>query len=236
MLARVYLPPFITALFGGLFIAIGIITFGKPDYFDRLFIGVLIFTAAVCRKNINIVSILVIILLQRLIEESAWSWLQNIYIIRELIYCIALATVVYLWFDPISKLASAVLILLIGAEIYWYITDYPAPELYWHTTLLLTNLLTRYMIFSRTSIVEHYFPGKGESTNLDWAIYKLCAVAAVIQCLALVEYLIRHLLGFNQVLIVYQSYVFLVHSIAIFVIWVTFNESYKQLLPRLLKA
>ena len=45
MLLSHYLPKILTALFGGLFVSLGIYTFGNALLFDRIFIGVLIFTA-----------------------------------------------------------------------------------------------------------------------------------------------------------------------------------------------
>ncbi|WP_340680412.1 hypothetical protein [Paraglaciecola sp.] len=236
MLARVYLPPFITALFGGLFVALGILTFGNAYIFDRLFIGVLIFTALICFKNINIVSLLTIILLQRIIEELAWAGLNDSYVAKELVYLLGLVMIYTFRYDPMVKFATPTLLLTIAAEIYWYVSDYPAPEVYWPVLLLLSNLFTRYMIFSRLEFVERYFPKKSQSTNLDWIIYKLTGTTVIIQSLLLLEYIIRHVFELHQLLVMYHSYPYLVHGIAIFAIWATFNESYKQILPRLLKA
>lgn len=236
MLARIYIPQFLTALFGGLILACGIITFGNALIFDRLFIGMLVFTAAVCFRNINIISVLAIILLQRCIEELAWFGLENAYTIKELLYCLALVVTFYLRFDPLAKIVAATLLLVIGAEIYWYATDYPAPEIYWHVSLMIINLFSRYLIFSRLALVDRFFPSQAQSTNLDWIIYRLMGTTVIIQCLVLIEYLGRHVLDFSNVLFIYYSYPYLMHAIGTFAIWATFNESYKQLLPRLLKA
>jgi hypothetical protein len=236
MLARVYLPPFITALFGGLFIALGIVTFGDADTFDRLFVGVLIFTLIICRNNIDIVSLLAIIFLQRIMQELAWSSLSDGVILKELLYSLAIVMMYTLRYDPLVKWLAAILALTICAEIYWYITDYPAPELYWQIILLLSCLFTRYMIFSRVELVQRYLTRTSQSTNLDWIFYKLIGTTAIVQAAIIFEYLIRHILGLSQVLVVYYSYPYIVHSIATFAIWATFHESYKLLLPKLLKA
>lgn len=236
MLASVYIRQLLTALFGGLFVACGIMTFGNAYIFDRLFIGILIFTAVICYRNINIVSVLLIILLQRCIEEMAWFGLENAITIKELLYLLAIAVTFYLRFDPIAKCVAAILALVISAEIYWYIVDYPAPEIYWHVTLMISNLFSRYLIFSRLALVDKYFPLKASSTQLDWIIYRLMGTTVIIQSAALLEYLARHILGYSNVLFIYYSYPFLMHAIGMFAIWATFNESYKHLLPRLLKA
>ena len=236
MLARVYLPPIIMALFGGLFIAIGIITFGDADTFDRLFVGVLIFTLITCRNNIDIVTLLVIIFLQRIIQELAWATLSDGEVLKELLYSLVFVTMYALRHDPLVKWLGSVIVLALCAEIYWYLTDYPAPQLYWHLTLLISCLLTRYMIFSRLELVQKYLTRQSQSTNLDWIFYKLAGTTAIVHVAAIFEYLIRHVLGMSQVLFIYYSYPYIVHGIATFAIWATFHESYKQLLPKLLKA
>lgn len=236
MLLRVYLPPFITALFGGLFIAIGILTFGDADTFDRLFVGILIFTLIVCRNNIDIVSLLAIVFLQRIMQELAWTSLNDSEILKELLYSLALVMMYSLRYDPLVKWLTAILVLAIFSEIYWYLSDYPAPQLFWHLILLLSCLITRYMIFSRVDLVQKYLSRQSESTNLDWIFYKLMGTTTLVQAAAIFEYLIRHVLGQSQVLFVYYSYPYIVHGLATFAIWATFHESYKLLLPKLLKA
>ncbi|KXI27612.1 hypothetical protein [Paraglaciecola hydrolytica] len=236
MFARVYLPPFITALFGGLFIAIGISTFGDADTFDRLFVGILIFTLIICRKNIDIVSLLAIIFIQRISQELAWVGLSDSDVLKELLYCLAIIMIYALRHDPLVKWMAIIIAMAISAEIYWNISDYPAPELFWHLILLLSCLLTRYMIFSRVDLVQRYLTRTSESTNLDWIYYKLFGTTAIVQAAAIFEYLLRHILGLSQVLVIYYAYPYIVHGIATFSIWATFHESYKQLLPRLLKA
>lgn len=236
MLTRVYLPQILTAFFGGLFVFLGVLTFGNSYFFDRLFMAILIFAVCVCFKNINVVSVLAIIIIQRCIEELAWQGLQDAFAMKNLLYCLALAIIFYLRFDPMAKLAASVMFLVIMAELYWYVSDYHAPEIYWHVALLVINLFSRYMIFSRLSLVDRYFPGQGRSTNLDWIIYRVMGTAILVQALMLVEYLLRHLFNMDRLMLFYHAYPYLMHAIAVFAVWATFNESYRQLLPRLLRA
>ena len=127
MLLRAYLPKFITALFGGLFIATGILTFGNAMIFDRLFIGVLIFTAIVCRSNINVVGIIAILALERLLEEFLWfsviDQFYNIWQMKIVIYAGLLWMLYKLWFDTMVKIVLPFIIFSIAAEFYWYFSD-----------------------------------------------------------------------------------------------------------------
>jgi hypothetical protein len=74
---RAYLPKILTALFGGLFVLLGILTFGNGGAFDKIHIGMLIFTGIICRKDINIVSVVILLLLQLTWESLAWHYLIN---------------------------------------------------------------------------------------------------------------------------------------------------------------
>lgn len=236
MLLKVYIPQFMAALFGGLFIFVGILSFGKANFFDHLFIGIIIFTGIICRKNINVVSLLAIILLQIIVQELAWVVLTDSSLLKISLYSIVLILMYSLRFDEIIKWIAPLLLLAIASEIYWYVADYSAPQLNWYLILLISCLITRYMIFSRVEFIDSYFPKQGQSTNLDWIFYKLMGITAFVHALMILEYLIRHILGQDQILLVYYSYPYIIHIVAIFSIWATFHESYKALLPKLLKA
>jgi hypothetical protein len=236
MILRAYLPKILTALFGGLFVWLGIVTFGNGAAFDKLHIGMLIFTGIICRKDINIVSVVILLLLQLTWESFAWYYLLNENFIKIILYTSAFWMMYYFWHDWVVKIILPTLVLVTISEIYWYQINYSSPEIYWHIWIMVSNLLIRYLIFIRVGIVDKYFPEKGLSVNLDWVIYKLSALIIIIQATMILEYLLRHLMGLSNMLYVYYSYSYLVHGIATVVVWAIFSESFKQLLPRLLKA
>lgn len=233
---RAYLPQIITALFGGLFVWLGIITFGNPTLFDKLFAGVLIFTAVVCRRDINIVSIIIILLFQLSWETLVWNYQNNHYLIKILLYLVTLWAIRYFWYDRIVRVTFFCTFLVVSAEIFWFVTNYSAPNIYWHAWLILSSIFVRFLLFSRVALIDHYFPEKGASINLDWIIYKLTAFVIIFQTLAIIEYLIRHILGYSNILIIHNSYSYVIQGIGTFSIWATFNEAYKQLIHRILKA
>lgn len=236
MLVRAYLPKIITALFGGLFIAAGILTFGNALVFDRIFIGILLFTAFVCRKDINVIGIVIIILIQHILEELAWIYLSDNEFVKTFIYIACLFLAYQLRHDRIAKFVFVFTLIVVGIEIYWYFTEYSAPQIYWHMSLIGLNLLVRNLIFSRVSISEHYFKRVATSINLDWIIFRLYGLSILIQTAIVAEYLIRHIGNFENLLFFYNSNAYFMHGIATLAIWAIFNESYKLLLPKLLKA
>jgi hypothetical protein len=237
MLLRAYLPKLITALFGGLFIAAGVLTFGNALIFDRLFIAILVFTGIVCYKNINVVGLVLILLLQRVLEEFAWTILSNTYLIKILFYSIAFYVIYLLRYDKITNILAVTCFCSIGAEIYWYITSYNPPEIQWYIVIISLNSFIRHMIFLRVGYTEQVFPNKEVmSINLDWVIYKLNAMAIIVQALVLFEFLFRHLFGLKNILLFYTLSPYAMRAIATYAIFITFSESYRLLIPRLLKA
>lgn len=236
MFLRAYLPQIIAALLGGLFVALGIITFGNAWAFDSIYVSLLIFTGIVCRKDINVVSLIIILILQLIWESLAWSLLINESIVKVMLYLSAICAAYYFRYDWLAKMVATVVVIASASELYWYATDYIAPEIYWYIWIMISNILVRYLIFCRVSFVDNYYPKKGESINLDWIIYKLNAVLTILPAAMVFEYLSRHILGFEDVLVVYYSYSYAIHIIGTIIIWAIFNESSKRLIPKLLKA
>ncbi|GAB5382435.1 MAG: hypothetical protein Alis3KO_08600 [Aliiglaciecola sp.] len=238
MLLSHYLPKILTALFGGLFIFAGIYTFGEPLLFDRLFVFILIFTAVICRKNVNVLGVVVILVIQRLVEETAWSVSELEYktMIKGVFYLLSLIACWAVWYDKLAKLLVGTLILALGAEFYWILTSTKPSEIYWYVFLIANCLVVRHLIFIRVLYTEDYFPKRSQSLNLDWHIHKIFAAYAAIWSLMVVEYLVRNILGFTNALFIYSNVALLVHIISTYGVWIIFFESYKLLLPRLLKA
>ena len=200
MLIRAYLPQILTALFGGLFVFLGIVTFGNGLIFDRLYIAVLIFTGIVCRKDINVIGVVVILFIERLVDELLWFSLvehfYNILHVKVMIY-IALAYVIYkLWFDGMTKIALPCLIASVLAEIYWiYIAYENIPGIYWYNIVISLSLMVRFLLFSRINLTDRLFNKLGNSINLDWYIYQVTKLYIITEAINLLEYLLRHIIN-----------------------------------------
>jgi hypothetical protein len=236
MILRAYLPKFMTAFFGGIFVAAGIFTFGNALAFDRLFLGVIIFTAILCRQDVNVLSVIAIIFLQHIIEELAWLYLPSGYLIKVFIYIIGFWMVYYFWYDWTSKILLFCITLAASTEIYWFVIKYEPPQTFWYVYVIIVCISIRHLIFLRVNLVENYISKKAKSINLDWVLYKINAVIIIAQTIVLFEYSLRHILGLQNALFAYNSLAYVIHALSTILIWATFNESYKQLLPRFLKA
>jgi hypothetical protein len=73
MFMGAYLPNFFTVLFGVFFVLFGIATFGNGLAFNRICIILLKFTEIVCRKDINVVSVVSVIII--LVLRMMWDLL-----------------------------------------------------------------------------------------------------------------------------------------------------------------
>lgn len=215
---------------------LGIATFGNGLTFDRIYIILLIFTGIVCRKDVNVVSVIIILVLQMIWDLLAWNLLIDENMVKVTLYTTALCVSYYFRYDWLAKIVATVVMVASASELYWYSIDYSAPEIYWYIWIMISNLLIRYLVFCRVSFVDKYYHKKGESVNLDWVIYKLNAALTVLQAAMVFEYLSRHLIGFDNIIFIYYSYSYVVHIIGTIIIWAIFTESSKRLIPKLMNA
>ncbi|MDU0355568.1 hypothetical protein RS130_18190 [Paraglaciecola aquimarina] len=204
--------------------------------FDHIFIAVLIFTAFVCRENINVVSVVAIITFQLVIDQLAWPLMNLLPYFKFFLYIIAFGLIYYLQHDKLIYLILPVTILTALTEIYWQVTEYSGPQITWYVWLMISQLIVRHLLFIRVAIVDSYFSKQGVSINLDWVIYKLAALTVLVQAIMLLEYLARHLGDLSDLLMMYAAFPYIVQCIGTITIWVVFHESYKLLLPKLLKV
>lgn len=238
MLLAHYFPKIITALLGGLFIFASIYSFGNALVFDRIYVGVLIFTAFICRKNINVLGVVIILLIVSAINEVAWvvSEIEYPTIIKILFYILGISIYLMVRYDKVSKLLAVSLIISLCSELYWIIIDKTPPELHYYIFTQATYLFTRHLLFYRVSYTDDYFKDKAKSIDLDWHIFKLNTVGIVIETMNIIEYAVRNVLGKVEVMVVYNLYPYLMHALGAYYIWIIFHESYKLLIPKLLRA
>lgn len=238
MLLAHYFPKMLTALLGGLFIFASIYSFGNALVFDRIYIGLLIFTAIICRKNVNVLGVTLILLCISGGNEIAWliSDIDYPTAVKLLFYSIGIAAYLIVRYDKVSNLLALSLLLCFASEAYWLLIDKTPPELHWYIFIQASNLFTRHLLFYRVSYTADYYKHEAKSIDLDWHIFKLNTVAIVIETLNIIEYIIRNVFGKVETMFVYNLYPYLMHALAAYYIWIIFQESYKLLIPKLLRA
>lgn len=154
------------------------------------------------------------------LSSDAWQF-------KLLVVGLCIAACYKLRYDRLIWVAVGTLLSLVLAEIYWFVTDYETPMVYWHLVILFQTLIVRHFIFFRPTIMAKMFP---EWRGIRWIytdlqIYQLMSVYVVIELMRLAEYYIRHILGFSDVVVVYTLYPYAVQIIACVVIWIVLNEA-----------
>jgi hypothetical protein len=215
----------------------GVATFGNPLLFDRIYIIIIIGTAYILRKNPDVLGIMIILAVSHLMQDLVhyWNLEDNTNIVKILIYCCVLGTIYHLWYDSLNKLALAIVTLAISAEIYWFATGYNPPNIYWYVFLVNQNLFIRHVLLNRTAYYRQYLLVKGTPTVLDYSIEKVCLWFVVIDSIMILEYLIRHVLNL-QLLVMYNAFEYFVQAIGVYVIWLVIREYQYLLEGKFIKA
>jgi len=231
------LGKFLTTLVASAFLALGVFYFNDAESFTHLFYLILLFSIFLCRKQPDIRGVIGIILLVRLSEEIVWFILID-YDSKLLLLPIYLALAVGIWYladEKQTKIPLRILmILILIAEVYWHFSGYKAPIIYPYLVMIVLNLTIQWLIFIR-AIYGFKYKFLGKETKLDFKIYKLVRWTIFLEMAMICEYLVRHILGINM-LLVYQAFPYISHMLSVYTLYLVFTASYQQFLPKKITA
>lgn len=189
-----YLAWFINGLIGVTFVLLGYFTFGNALLFERLFFLCLIFVGFFCRKNVNVLCVVLIIFAGRIMDEAGYHFIIPSDLFIKILCYPALAYFLYRFrHDELSKLAAIIFIACLTSELYWLLIGYQAPEVMWLMFGIIVNTAVRYALIFRMFVIEKFFPGKAEDIMIDFIIRKAAGIHIIISALSAIEYLVRHL-------------------------------------------
>lgn len=237
LLLKPYIKHLVTALLGGFFLALGIFSFGEPLLFDRLFFTLLFLIAYAFRKDVNLLGIICIIVTERLSEEIAYLFILDSLPLKIVTYGLALYVLKVRMKDSLFIPVFVCLLMTIGAELYWLLTDYKFLNTHWYAFLIGLNLLVRKAISSRAFLTVEHFDVSDDCTPLkvDFYIYQLAGVFAIINMFMLAEYGVRHLFSID-LLFVYTYYSMVTQALAFVLLFVIADQSIKVTRSRLIQA
>jgi len=231
MILRQYIGSGITNLLAVLFLTIALLTFGYAQYFDRLFILFLLGLILFNISNANIISLALIFLLERFLEEVVF-FSSSYLVIKPLIYLLSLWLIKMFWYDPlIRRIISPTIALCIICEMYWYVTDYSAPRIHSYIAMLLLNMITRHLIFLRVplfkklqaiALIKSIVSQPLKQTAVDLPLYSLAMVNILVIITMIVEYLTRYLTGLTP-LFVYKYYPYTMQILAAITLFLLTN-------------
>ncbi len=236
MIFRPLLQHASSALLVGLFISLGMLTLGKPLLFDRVFFASLLIIAFAFRKDINLLGVTTIIIAERILEEIAYLFVPESFALKILTYAVCLFALYLRKQDSIFYVVLISVSILIGAEIYWVITDFKFISTHWYIYLITLNLFVRKAISSRCFWTAEKFPHcVSEPLKIDYYVYQLAAIFIFINLLTLGEYLLRHILAINS-LIIYSNYALINHIIASTFLFLLADQAIKIAQKKYLKV
>ncbi|GHB66413.1 hypothetical protein GCM10008107_14510 [Psychrosphaera saromensis] len=204
-LIRDWIEKAITATLALVFIYLGYLSFDYPLYFDRLFILVLLVLIATFKVNKNLFSIGLILLLERVLAALLFEISSEI-MSKVAVYCLGLFFMYKLKFD--KQVFSILLPIWLGsicAEIYWFVTNYPAPRIHTYIGLIYLNLVTRFFLIFRGHILNSKLTFRISSLPLDWNLYRIAGFYNLVIAAIIIEYIIRHMTSAKPML-VYTNY------------------------------
>lgn len=216
----------VPSLLFGMFILLLYLSFGHAYYFDKLFLLVLVGLLSVFRNNKDLFYTLLLLLVARsfgeviflLSDKEPFKWVY---------YVVSILTVSQLKYDKLVPiLVVPIIALCLTAELYWYLTDYAAPELHYYVLGLVINCLIRHFLVFKAHF-KFYSDLKLINKPLDYSLYKLNIVSSIVTCILIVEYLIRHLTQFTP-MIVYDSYSYILQVISVLLLYLVVDYSIKS--------
>ncbi len=239
MIFRQYVSSGITNILAIAFLTVALLTFGYAQYFDRLFIVFLLGLILFNITNANIISIALIFLLERFLEEGVFFSSSYLFI-KPLIYLLSLWLIKQFWYDSlIRRIILPTIIICVICEVYWYTTDYNAPKIYYYIAMMSLNIITRHLIFLRVPLfrkfqaiprIQKIISQPLKQTSVDLPLYTLAMVNILVIVTMISEYLVRHLTSLDP-LFFYSLYSEVVHLLSVvtlfFIVQFIIKSTYK---------
>lgn len=235
MFMQLVLQKSLTLVIACALIAGSILTFDNSILFDWLFFGTLTFVALLLHKNVNIVGIILIIVAAKMVDEAGWYLLSDTLLSKGLVY-LAFSVTLFIVKEEEYRIPLAILLLLsLLSELYWAITDYSAPEIYWYFFELNLEVLVRHYLFMRVFFTSSLVPNKSKSIELDVNIHDLITLFLFVNGLIILEFLMRHVLTID-IKVMWAINPYILHGLSVYMVYLILNGSAQLTLSSKLNA
>jgi hypothetical protein len=216
-------------------------SYGDSNYFDFVVLIALFICMWLVRSDKNILGTLIIYGTAHILWEIAYSVSEALpQIYSALGSYVLVAAFLFKFKKSFLRLSTGTLLAItVSVEIYWFVTGYDSPEIYWHFTNILLVYSMQLALAVRPFLKVNCLNIKlslGTSFNdLDWQIIKLVNFIVIIQIVVTVEYLARHTLGV-PIYFFYYLYEYLMQAINLFALFFILNASFNYRSAEELKA
>ena len=196
----------------------GIATIGNGELFDRGFLFLLsaIIIYALVHKKVDLFTIAFILFAIAFFDETLYL-LPAHSSMKLLLYITCVYCLFVLRDEPlVAKVAAPILLLSLIAEIYWFIIQYQAPQIFYYNTLIALNLIARRVIYIRLMYRYHWFKDATTLVPLDRVIYNTSKWFVYSIALLLIEYMLRHTTSVDS-LYIYYIYPYFQHFALVYI-------------------
>lgn len=225
---RLYASPWLLNwLIISICVLLGIVTFTTPFLFDE--VSILIFTIIIIffRQNENIVGLGLILIVAKVTILLLYFSLTNNAYLQSIFFIVSSVAIGWTHTDKINRIIIPIFVTAIAAQIYWQITDFKSPMIYFFFLKISIYLMIRSAIVYRPHFQVKHGKPNADYIRGDWLIHKAIAVVCVIDCLMVIEYLIRAFTD-SDALYLYNSYEYFVQGFGVWVMWVLLREAKEQ--------
>ena len=226
MVLRHYTSIAINILIIGTCIVLGISTFGIPLLFDSLSALFFLVVAFYFRKDVDIKTVCVLLILESLLINAIFVLSTDSYFWVIAAY---LATAITLWKvrqDKLTKIILVFFIVSVSLEIYWYVIGYEGPQIYFYFLKISIYLLVRFLLLYRPHGLNYFLNSGASILRLDWFVYQTKAIICLIECAMIAEYILRHTFSVKPMLM-YDYYQYIMQGLGVWIIWLVLREAVK---------
>ena len=212
-------------------LVVGIATyFGQALVFDPIILIAFIAIALVFRRNIDLVSICCIFIAERALEELMWRFMEYTLWFKVPAYLIFFCIAVLMSSGILRTFAVFIFTAGISIELYWELTDYKAPAVLWLFYFLTINIVVRKFLRMRTFWLIEVNPKlEPRPLALDSQLLLANIGFILLNSANIIEYWIRHLTPYNNMLVFYNSFSHLSHALSVFMLYMIIVQSIQHL-------
>lgn len=204
--------------------------FGQAEIFDPIILLSFIAIGLAFRRNVDLLSICAIFVAERGLEELMWRFLDFSIWFKIPSYLIFFALAVWHSKGNLRYFAVAFYSLGIGIETYWYLADYNAPNVMWLFYFLTVNIIIRKLLRMRTFLLIEINPKLDpRPLSLDSQLLLANIGFIIFNSANIVEYWIRHLTPFKDVLFFYSNFSYVSHLLSLFMLYMIVIQSIHHL-------
>ena len=226
MVLRHYTSIALNIIIIGTCIVLGISTFGVPLLFDSLSALFFLVVAFYYRRDVNIKTVCVLLILESLLINTIFVLSTNSYF---WIIAAYVATAITLWQvrqDKLTRIILAFFVISVSLEIYWYVVGYEGPQIYFYFLKISIYLLVRFLLLYRPHGLNYFLNSGASILRLDWFVYQTKAAMCLIECAMISEYLLRHTFSVKPMLM-YNYYQYIMQGLSVWIIWLVLREAIK---------